>query len=251
MKQLIFDCDGVLVDSEIIADSVLKEQLPIWLPDLGNDEQIEHELDRCLGMMTRDILVDMEGRSQHKLPVDALEQVRHEVDRRLAASLKALPGVREALEWIRDQRLPLAIVSNSSASRMKINLESSGLRDLLDEVAVAAGMQKGELPIFTSDDVINPKPAPDLYLLALKSLNRSAEECLVVEDSRTGMQAAVAAGLKVVGHLGASHIPDGHAQVLRDTGAWQVMNHWDAFADLCREAGYMAVGTKQAQSMNV
>ncbi|WP_158773485.1 HAD family hydrolase [Cobetia sp. L2A1] len=246
MKQLIFDCDGVLVDSEIIADSVLKARLPQWLPDLGSEEQIEHELDRCLGMMTRDILIDLEGRSQHKLPADALEQVTDEVNHRLAVSLKALPGVRETLEWIRDQRLPLAIVSNSSVSRMKINLESSGLRGLLDEVALAAGMENGVLPIFTSDEVINPKPAPDLYLLALKRLNRSADECLVVEDSRTGMQAAVAAGLKVVGHLGASHIPDGHAQVLRDTGAWQVMDHWDAFADLCREAGHKTTDKQQA-----
>ena len=60
MKQLIFDCDGVLVDSEIIADGVLKEKLPVWLPDLGSEEQIEHELDRCLGMITRDILLDLE-----------------------------------------------------------------------------------------------------------------------------------------------------------------------------------------------
>lgn len=236
MKQLIFDCDGVLVDSEIIADGVLKEKLPLWLPDLGTSEQIEHELDRCLGMMTRDILVDLEGRSQHRLPADALEQVRLEVDQRLANGLEAMPGVVKTLEWIRDQRLPLAVVSNSSASRMKINLESSGLRGILDEIAVVNGGR--ELPIFTSDDVINPKPAPDLYLLALKTLGRSAEECLVVEDSRTGMQAAVAAGLKVVGHLGASHIPPGHAEVLRDTGAWQLIKHWEEFPERCREAGH-------------
>lgn len=237
MKQLIFDCDGVLVDSEIIADGVLKEKLPQWLPDLGSSEQIEHELDRCLGMMTRDILVDLEGRSQHRLPSDALEQVRQQVDHRLANRLQAMPGVVKTLEWIRDQRLPLAVVSNSSVSRMKINLESSGLRGVLDEIAQANG--EGKLPIFTSDDVANPKPAPDLYLLALKTLGRSAEECLVVEDSRTGMQAAVAAGLKVVGHLGASHIPPGHAEVLRSTGAWQLMEHWDEFSDLCAEAGFV------------
>ena len=237
MKQLIFDCDGVLVDSEIIADGVLKEKLPVWLPDLGSAEQIEHELDRCLGMMTRDILLDLEARSQHTLPVDALDQVRHLVDARLADSLKAMPGVRETLEWIRDQRLPLAIVSNSSEQRMKINLESSGLRGILDEIAAANGDE--QLPIFTSDEVMNPKPAPDLYLLALKTLGRSAEECLVVEDSRTGMQAAVAAGLKVVGHLGASHIPPGHAEVLRTTGAWQVMKHWDEFSRLCADAGFV------------
>lgn len=243
MKQLIFDCDGVLVDSEIIADSVLKEHLPVWLPDLGDAEQIDRELDRCLGMMTRDILIDLQGRSQHTLPADALDQVRVEVNRRLAASLNALPGVRDTLAWIRDQRLPLVIVSNSSRERMKINLDSSGLTELLGEVAVAAGMKDGILPVFTSDDVEHAKPAPDLYLLALKTLNRSAEECLVVEDSRTGMQAAVAAGLRVVGHLGASHIPEGHAEVLRKTGAWQVMQHWNEFPELCAQAGYQAQAT--------
>ena len=61
-----------------------------------------------------------------------------------------------------------------------------------------------------------------------------------MEDSRTGRQAAVAAGLRVVGHLGASHFPPGHAEVLRTTGAWQVMQHWNEFSRLCADAGFVA-----------
>ncbi len=205
MELLIFDCDGVLVDSEAIAEAVLRERLAAWLPDLPTDD----ELRRALGMTTEAILGHLAERSGHVLPDDALTRIDAAIEARLTAELEAMVGVAAAIDAL---DLPLAIVSNSSRRRVVASLANTGLDTRL-----------GEAPLFTAEQVARPKPAPDVYLLAAQSLGIAPEACLVVEDSVSGASAARAAGMTVIGFTGASHIEAGHEARLREAGVWQVL----------------------------
>ncbi|HET8790470.1 MAG TPA: HAD-IA family hydrolase [Modicisalibacter sp.] len=206
MQTLIFDCDGVLVDSESIAEAVLIERLGEWLPDI----QPAAMLRQALGMTTAAILEHIEQRSAHSLPADALLRIESDIEARLERDLQAIEGVLEA---VAELHLPLAIVSNSSRRRVLASLTTTGLRETL----------LGEAPLFSADQVDNPKPAPDVYRLAARSLNSEPGDCLVVEDSVSGVTAAHAAGMTVIGFTGASHIEPGHAERLKQAGAWQIL----------------------------
>lgn len=211
---LIFDCDGVLVDSEAIAEATLIELLGEWLPDL----HAERELRQALGMTTANILRHLEAHSRHRLPVDATRRVDIAIEARLAEALQAMPGVAAAIRAI---PLPKAVVSNSRRQRVVASLACTGLDALL-----------GEAPIFTADEVEHPKPDPALYHLAATRLGLAVDECLVIEDSVAGVTAAHAAGMTVVGFIGASHIEAGQAARLSAAGAWRVIDHMQQLAEL-------------------
>lgn len=216
METLIFDCDGVLVDSEVIAEAALIERLQEWLPDI----EVHVALNQALGMTTANILAHLEQGSAHALPVDALERIDDEVEARLARELKAIEGVAQALGAV---DLPLAIVSNSRRRRVQASLVTTGLDTWF-----------GEAPIFTADQVERPKPAPEVYQLAARTLQRAPEDCLVVEDSVSGVTAAHAAGMTVIGFTGASHIGEGHDRRLLEAGAWQILPSMQQLGDLIR-----------------
>ncbi|MBZ9559368.1 MULTISPECIES: HAD-IA family hydrolase [unclassified Modicisalibacter] len=213
MALLIFDCDGVLVDSESIAEGVLLERLSAWLPDLSAEDEVRH----ALGMTTAAILDHLQGLSAHRLPDDALARIDAAIEARLAEELEAMAGVAEAIDGL---DLPLAIVSNSSRRRVLASLANTGLDARLNQA-----------PLFTAEQVTKPKPAPDVYLLAARSLDVAPDDCLVVEDSVSGTRAACAAGMTVIGFTGASHIEDGHATRLREAGAWVVLEHMTQLGD--------------------
>lgn len=221
MHTLIFDCDGVLVDSEAIAEATLVEQLRQWMPDIQADEALR----QALGMTTAHILASLERRSAYTLPQDALECIDNAIEARLARELRAIEGVAEVLAGL---DMPLAIVSNSRRRRVVASLVNTGLDTWL-----------GEVPLFTAEQVERPKPAPDVYLLAARHMGCAPNECLVVEDSVSGVTAARAAGMTVIGFTGASHIEDGHAERLRDAGAWRIlpgMHGLTALIDTWRES---------------
>nr|WP_297458896.1 HAD-IA family hydrolase [uncultured Halomonas sp.] len=217
METLIFDCDGVLVDSESIAEAVIVERLGEWLPDI----QPAVMLRQALGMTTAAILEHIERRSAHALPDDALVRIESAIEARLERELQAIEGVIEA---VAELHLPLAIVSNSSRRRVRASLASTGLSDTL----------LGEAPLFTADQVANPKPAPDVYLLAARSLNSEPRDCLVVEDSVSGVTAAYSAGMTVIGFIGASHIEPDHAERLKQAGAWRILTGMHELDELIR-----------------
>ncbi|WP_280549670.1 MULTISPECIES: HAD-IA family hydrolase [unclassified Halomonas] len=214
MDTLIFDCDGVLVDSETIAEATLVELLGDWLPDLDADTVLR----QALGMTTGNILRHLEGLSVHRLPPAATALVDDTIEARLVRELQAMPGVAEAIATI---DLPKAVVSNSRRQRVLASLATTGLDRLLEAS-----------PVFTADQVARPKPAPDLYHLAAGELARLPGDCLVVEDSVSGVTAAHAAGMTVIGFTGASHVQPGQAERLQEAGAWQVLTHMSGLAEL-------------------
>lgn len=196
---LISDCDGVLIDSEIIAEHVMREVLIERFP--------AHELDTVLtgtfGLQSRDILARVEAHFGTTLPAGFLDRQRALTESRIRRDVQPIPGAREALQAI---DLPLAVASNSRLDAVTFALRHVGLTE-----RVTHG-------VFCAEQVERPKPAPDVYLLAARTADVAPQRCLVIEDSATGVIAALQAGMRVIGFLGASHIPAEHGETLRQLG---------------------------------
>lgn len=209
---VIFDCDGVLVDSEVIAARVEAELLtkagfPIDAQDLA---------ERYAGLTFRDILLAVEREAEAPLQASLIEEAERLVDRRLKAEVRAVDGARSAVLSVQG---PKCICSNSTLARIDMMLEKTGLKALFP---------KG---IFSARDIPSkqPKPAPDIFLFAAESMNVAPQNCLAIEDSVHGVAAAHAAGMRVIGFTGGSHSYPGHADLLTEAGAVTVINR---FSDL-------------------
>lgn len=202
---LISDCDGVIVDSEIISHRVLFEALSLHVPA----ERLHEALEGTFGLTVPSIIDLIEKRFDLKLPKTFDEDLRRQSEKIVADEVQAIPGVREALIGI---ELPLAVASNSRLHNVESSLRRAGL---IERVA-------GN--IFCAEMVPSPKPAPDVYLLAAERMGVAPGHCLVVEDSLTGVLAARTAGMQVIGFTGASHIPAGHDVALRELGVAAVIS---------------------------
>src|SRR5471030_1826153 len=197
---IIFDCDGVLVDSEVIscrahADVLTRHGYPITA------DQVH---DRFLGRSLREAQIEVERELGRALPDDFHAQLSDELARLFAATLKAVPHIVEALDTI---TLPACVASSGSHDRMRRTLGRVGLYDRFAP------------HIFSATQVRNGKPAPDLFLFAAEQMAMSPKQCLVIEDSAPGIAAARAAGMVVLGYHGGSHCRPGYAGTLRAAGA--------------------------------
>ena len=210
---LICDCDGVLVDSEVIADRVLLRSLSAKFPSIDFD-CVAH---LAFGQRTSTFLADLETRFSIHIPDGFLANVEREIDAELKRSLAPIAGVRDALAEV---PLPAAVVSNSRLARIAASLARVGLADIFGQ------------RVFSAEQVARPKPHPDVYLHAAKQLGVAPERCLVVEDSVTGLAAARAAGMKTIAFVGASHVPNGYAQVLRNLGATRIIERMEQLPGL-------------------
>ncbi|MBI3325126.1 MAG: HAD family hydrolase [Nitrospinae bacterium] len=183
---IIFDCDGVLVDSEPIANRVLME----ILSELGLRMTYEECVCTFIGRSAATCMAMIEARIGRLLP----EQFLPDWDERLLASLqkevKPIPGVIEALDQI---RLPVCVASSSSHERMRLTLAATGL------------LTPFEGRLFSATEVVRGKPYPDLFLHAARGMGVPPGRCAVVEDSRVGVEAGIAAGMVVFGYAGGSH----------------------------------------------
>lgn len=180
---VIFDCDGVLVDSEVI--SVKVDQLV--LADLGWTISLEEIIDRFVGRSHAYFLEVVEEHLGRKLEDDWEEAYQHLYREALARDLRLIDGISEALDAI---ELPTCVASNGSRSKMEFTLKRADL------------WSRFEGRIFSAADVADGKPAPDLFLHAASSLGYKASDCIVVEDSWAGVTAALAANMKVIAYAG-------------------------------------------------
>ncbi len=183
---VIFDCDGVLLDSEPIANRVDAEQLA----SIGLKLSPEEIMRRFLGKTKEGVIAlaaEMLGRD---LPAGFVETWDAALMEALGNEVRAIPGVEEA---IRALRIPFCAASNSTPGRLRLSLRTSGLFPLFE----------GRL--FSAEEVAYPKPAPDLFLHAAKMLGAEPTRCVVIEDTPTGARAATAAGMTVLGYAGAAH----------------------------------------------
>lgn len=204
MKQVhIFDNDGVIVDSEMLAIEVMLEALAPY----GYHSDPRTWGSRYSGMLTKDILASLEEEYGLKLAADFYENTRAKAQEKFQSELKAIKGMPDLIRSLPGKK---AVVSNSKKDHVKSCLERAKLTEVFGAHT------------FSVDMVDRPKPHPDLYLLAVNTLQVDPQVCIVVEDSATGVTAARAAGLEVIGFMGAGHVSEGHELSLLEAGAKQV-----------------------------
>lgn len=203
----IFDCDGVLVDSEIIAARVEADMFK----ELGYAIEAEEIAMRFAGLTLPRILEILAEETGLTVPERFAERIDQETDRRLRLDVEAIAGVHEMLDAI---ELPRCICSNSDSGRLEMVLGHVGLWDRFRPNVFPArevGTKQG-------------KPAPDVFLFGCKAFGVPPHAAVVIEDSVHGVAAAAAAGCRVVGFTGGSHSYPGHAEALSEAGAETVIS---------------------------
>jgi HAD superfamily hydrolase (TIGR01509 family) len=186
---VIFDCDGVVVDSELIGNRIFGE----WLAELGL-QLSEKELHRqFMGRSLADNLKIVERMLGRPIPTEAVTQYKKRRDEVLREEVEAMRGIRELLDRL---DLPYCIASSGDHDKMRATLGGTGLLPLFE----------GRL--FSATEVPRAKPAPDVFLYAAQRMGASPPRCVVIEDSVNGVKAAQAAGMTVLGFAGLTPAAD-------------------------------------------
>lgn len=203
---IIFDCDGVLIDSEILSAEVDAAILREFGYEIGAAE-LAH---RFAGITTEGIFELIGEEIGRAIPEEAVERAKRETDLKLRKEVTPIPGVHEMLDALDD---PRCICSNSRSERLHVSLGRVGLWDRFRPY------------VFSAQEVgtRREKPAPDIFLHAAGIFETDPADAIVVEDSTTGVTGAVAAGMRVVGFIGASHSWPGHGEALMDAGATTII----------------------------
>ncbi|NUP14121.1 MAG: HAD family hydrolase [Polyangiaceae bacterium] len=178
---VIFDCDGVLVDSERITNLVFAE----LLAELGLHFTLDDMFEHFVGLSMPQCLEKIHGYLGRPPPDDFVSRYVVRRDEALKARLTPIPGIEAALDAL---SLPFCVASSGAHEKMRLTLGLTGL------------WRRFEGRIFSTADVAKPKPAPDVFLYAARTLGAPPAACVVIEDSPTGVSAAVAAGMTVLGY---------------------------------------------------
>ena len=205
MGLIIFDCDGVLVDSEIIAHELLAQMMT----DLGHPMTTAEAVQKFAGRSLADTLLLIEASLGRSIPEPLGQRYSGLLDERLRRDLKPVAGVKAAIMSL---RYPRCVASSSSLERIRLSLEATGLTSLFGA------------NVFSATQVVHGKPAPDLYLLAARTMVVAFKNCVVIEDSALGVSAGRAAGMKVVGFTGAAHATRDATEQLVAAGACSVIS---------------------------
>jgi HAD superfamily hydrolase (TIGR01509 family) len=210
MSLLIFDCDGVLVDSEVLAHAAMAD----LLSELGRPISMPEALKIFSGKRLSDALAAAEAWLGAPIPPEIAARAGELLLATFRRELKPVCGVRQAIEAL---PYPRCVASSSTPERLGVSLEVTGLAPLFG------------VNVFSADQVDNGKPAPDLFLFAARAMDVPAADCLVIEDSPLGIAAARAAGMAAIGFAGAGHANPDIAERLASAGADVVL---DAMVDL-------------------
>lgn len=188
----IFDCDGVLVDSEALAAQVFAEQLERHGIDLPADACKA----RFKGFTLMDCLHAIEAEFSCVLPQDFLAELRAATEGRFGQQLLPVSGVEGVLRWLHGSGKKLCVASNGGMEKIHHSLEVTGLSRYFEH-------------IFSADQVARGKPEPDLFALAAHTLGFETSECVVIEDSASGVTAARRAGMQVLFYSAEGFEPEG------------------------------------------
>ncbi|MEH1969530.1 MULTISPECIES: HAD-IA family hydrolase [unclassified Nostoc] len=178
---VIFDCDGVLVDSETLGNRILVE----FVAEFGLILKLEEAILLFKGCKMADCLAVIEQKLGRKMPQDFVTQLRARTATAFERELLPVQGIEAALDKI---NLPICVASSGPIEKIKLALRVTNL------------LPRFEGRIFSSYEIGSWKPAPDLFLYAAKNLGVNAPFCTVVEDSILGVRAGIAAGMKVLGY---------------------------------------------------
>ncbi|HEV7261282.1 MAG TPA: HAD family hydrolase [Bosea sp. (in: a-proteobacteria)] len=214
---VIYDCDGTLIDTETLYGEVSLAACHA----LGLTEwTLDHYVDSIVGIPWSDGVKIIEAAHGRTLPPDFEQGIEDAVALRLEAELRALPGVREALDAIGGRR---CVASSTSLAPLRRNLTITGLIDLFDP------------HVFSASQVARGKPHPDVFLHAAAEMGARPQNCLVIEDSVPGVLAARSAGMRVVGFTGVSHDRQRSAARLTQAGALAVIDDFAQWPGLVKE----------------
>lgn len=216
---VLFDCDGVLVDSEVIALDVERAHLD----SIGLRYTSQEYAERFIGLSdsaTRmAVEADYERRIGKAFPADFFTSMKTAYRARLATHLLAVPGAAETLTgWLG----PKAIASSSALGQLEAKLRLTKLWDLIAP------------HVYSAEQVNAGKPAPDVFLFAASQIGQAPHRCLVIEDSLNGVLAGVAAGMRVWAFTGGAHADAGLAARLMELGAERSLGSHAALLDALR-----------------
>jgi HAD superfamily hydrolase (TIGR01509 family) len=200
-KLVIFDCDGVLVDSEPLACRIELETLAAIGHPIGPEEFRR----RAVGRSRKDVNAMLEAHWARALPADYTDRIRAATFAAFGVELQPVPGIREVLAGLGTQ--PRCVASSGYPTRIARALAVTELAGFFGD------------HVFSAVEVSNGKPAPDLFLHAAARMNVAPGNCLVIEDSVPGIQAAKAAGMTAIGFTAGGHCEAGHDRTLEDAGA--------------------------------
>ncbi|MGK9230371.1 HAD family hydrolase [Inquilinus limosus] len=204
---LICDCDGVLIDSEVIACEVDAETFTA----AGFPLSVVEVRRRFVGMSQAEMRATLEREAGRRLPDDFDARLSARLAAAFERELTALPDVRQAVLALGTRR---CVASSSSPDRLRHTLTLTGLYDLFAP------------HVFSASQVERGKPAPDLFLFAAARFDVAPGRCLVVEDSVAGVTAARAAGMTVIGFTGGAHCDAATPHRLLEAGAHHIAHSW-------------------------
>lgn len=214
---VIFDCDGVLVDTEPVANRLLARVL--------SEEGFQISYEECrrlfVGRTMDAVRAHVEAALGRALRADWTTFIRDRTLEAFAAGIEPVPGASDVIHALRARALPYCVASSGKFEKMRFTLGMTGLLPLVEDV------------LFSAEEVRAGKPAPDLFLHAASRMGHEPSRCLVIEDSVPGVQAAVAAGMAVVGYAGDPHTD---AAALKSEGA-HVISGMDELRALLALAG--------------
>ena len=199
-RLIIFDCDGVLIDSEYLGCRVESE---VFI-EAGFALSAEAIVSQYVGISEPTMLAAIEEHFGKRLPEDISDRLRRRREAVFVRELSPIPGISEVLNTL---EIPACVASSSNPGRLRETLGLTGLAGFFPETVFSATM------------VPHGKPAPDLFLFAAQRMGVDPTDCLVIEDSAPGVIAGVAAGMTVWGFVGGSHCGPGHGATLAAVGA--------------------------------
>lgn len=182
LKAVLFDCDGVLVDSEMLTNQLLRDDLAKRGLELTLEQTMDHFVGSTMWGVAKKA-VELGA----ALPDDWIATFYAKMYDRLSDKVEPVPGAANLLDRLIDLGIQVAVGSNGPVSKMEITLNKT---DLMSRVSPH---------VYSSQDLAHPKPAPDVYLHAAERLGVSPDACIVIEDTVSGAKAAVAAGMRCIG----------------------------------------------------
>ena len=184
MDLVIFDCDGVLVDSELITNRVFASMIN----ELGLHVTLEDMFEQFIGRSMAYCCDLISGMLKKPIPDDFVEQYHIRTTAALYGELEPVPGIEGVLDELKKRGVPFCVASSGSHEKMRTTLGITGL------------LSRFQNKLFSVTEVANGKPAPDVFLFAAKKTGATPSRCYVVEDTPTGVTAGVAAGMTVFGY---------------------------------------------------
>ena len=204
---IIFDCDGVLLDSEMISCAADANAYC----SIGYHTTAEEMAFRFAGVPDDDIDTILSAEMGRVLPLDFRSKIKSKILLKYRSELEAIEGVEETLSQLKIKK---CVASSSAPSKLALGLVETGIFELLYP------------HIFSAKLVAKGKPHPDIFLYAAKQMGVTPDKCLVIEDSVAGVNAASAAGMRSIGFIGGSHCSESQSERLIEAGASVIVSEF-------------------------